>query len=266
MKNKHFVLPKTYFLGYTTVDMEALMEYLRDTDQTEFLEDIAEAKDAGLDDGEILCSFYAKACYASLTDKKNKNISKTRSIYDNLVGILDSGHGSVLEHCNMNFMITNCSRVFTHELVRHRVGTAFSQTSGRYVRSDALNVVVDPVLEPAYDLCEEARLYLQDWYRRVQERLQMETLKDFSTKKKLTSAIRRFLPNGQANEIGVTLNIRSIRHTIEMRTSVHAEWEIRVIFNQIYQFVKRKYPALFVDAKEEMKEGLLEITFKNKKV
>ena len=262
----NFKFPKVYLLGYTGVDLASLTEYLQDTDQIEFLEEIRAAKEEGLDDGEILCSFYAKACYASLTNKKNKNITRTRAIADNIRGILDSGHGSVIEHIQLNFMITDCSRVFTHELVRHRVGTAFSQTSGRYVRSDVLNVVIDPILEPAYDLFEEARLYLQEWYKEVEKRLDMDNVKDFDTKKKLTSAMRRMLPNGQSNEMGVSLNLRSLRHTIEMRTSRHAEWEIRYIFNQIYNLVKNKYPIMFNDAKEEIVNGLVEITFRNRKV
>lgn len=243
-----------------------MREYLKDTDQEEFLKEYIEAIDAGLDGGEILCSFYAKACYASLTTKKNKNISQTRSIAENIAGVIDSGHGSVFEHCNINFMVTNCSRVYTHEQVRHRVGVAYSQTSGRYVRSDILNVVIDPILEPAYDLVEEARLYLENWYKRMEERLKIDSVKDFSTKKKLTSAMRRMLPNGQANEIGYTLNLRTARHTIETRTSRHAEWEIRFIYNQIYKILKKKYKAMFFDAHEEEVESLLEVTFKNKKL
>lgn len=124
----NFVLPQTYLIGATAVDFKNLEQYLKDTDQLKFREDIGEAITQGLSDGEILCSFYAKLCYASLTTKKNKNISKIRSIEDNLKSIYDTGHGSVIEHCTLNFVTRNCSRVFTHELVRHRAGTAFSQT------------------------------------------------------------------------------------------------------------------------------------------
>jgi thymidylate synthase (FAD) len=265
-KYPNFVSPKVYFIGATQLDLSSLLQYLKDTDQQEFYDDIKEAQLQGLNSGEILCSFYAKMCYASLTTKKNKNISKVRDIKSNIIGILDSGHGSVLEHCYLNFMVSNCSRVFTHELVRHRVGTSFSQTSGRYVRSDVLNVVIDPILSPAYDLIEECRGYLETWYKKLEQRMDIENDKNFDIKKKKTSAMRRMLPNGQANEMGFGLNLRSLRHTIEMRTSLHAEWEIRDIYNQIYQLVKDKYPAIFIDAKEELKDDLLEITFKNKKV
>jgi len=266
MNKSNFVLPKTYLIGYTSLNLDGLKEYLEDTNQTEFLNDIEEAQKSGINDGEILCSFYAKACYASLVLNKNKNITRIRDIEDNVKGILNSGHGSVLEHCQLNFMITNCSRVFTHELVRHRVGTAFSQTSGRYVRTDKLNVVIDPILEPAYDLVEEAREFLESWYKRLETRLDINNIKDFNHKKKLTSAMRRLLPNGQSNEIGVSLNLRTLRHTLEMRTSEHAEWEIRLVFNQIYNLVKQKFPLMFFDAKENMINGLLGITFTNRKV
>ena len=80
MENKNFVKPKVYLLGYTTVDIDALTTYLQDTDQLEFLDEVDQALNQGLDLGEILCSFYAKACYASLTNKKNKNISKIKII------------------------------------------------------------------------------------------------------------------------------------------------------------------------------------------
>jgi thymidylate synthase (FAD) len=250
--NPHFVKPEVFLIGYTGVDPNSLTKYLEATNQLEFMDDVREALDQGLDWGEVLCSFYAKLCYASLTD--------------NLKNVINSGHGSILEHVQLNFVITNCSRVFTHELVRSRVGVAFSQTSGRYVRSDELNVVIDPILEPAYDLVEKARVYLEDWYREIQCKLKVDEVKDFATKKKITSALRRLLPNGQSNEIGVSLNLRSLRHIIEIRTSRFAEWEIRYVFNQVYNLVKNKYQVMFFDAKEEMVDGLVEITFANRKV
>jgi len=266
MEQNKIVLPKTYLTGYTGMNISGISQYLKDTDQEEFESDILAAKAEGLSDGEILCSMYAKMCYASLTTKKNKNISKIRGIAANIQGTIDSGHGSVFEHCTLNFLTTNCSRVFTHELVRHRVGSAFSQTSGRYVRTDAINFVHDPILDPVKDKIEKALTYLQTIYQEMENDLDLANIKDFDRKKKLTSAMRRILPNGQANEIGFSLNLRSLRHLIELRTSEHAEFEIRLVFGQVYNLMKDKYPAMFVDAKEEMIDDLLKISFKNKKV
>lgn len=262
MPKGHLVIPQTYFVGATVVDFSELQRYLEDTDQTEFLGAIAAAKAEGISDGEILVSFYAKLCYSALTTKKNENISQVRNIHDNLIGTIKSGHGSVFEHCYLNFTVTNCSRVFTHELVRHRVGTSFSQTSGRYVRSDKLDLVIDPILAPIHEDILQLQEHLEDWYERAVERMGLSNAQlPFDQKKKITSALRRLLPNGQANEIGFGLNLRSLRNLIVLRTSRHAEWEIRLIFNQIADLVRAKYPALFEDESFVLVDDLREITF-----
>lgn len=262
----NFVTPKTYLVGYTSINRVGIESYLRETGQDEFLGDIEEAYKKGLSDGEVLCSYYAKLCYSALTTKKNENISRVRGIYDNILGTIKSGHGSVLEHCNLNFVTTNCSRIFTHELIRHRAGSAFSQTSGRYVRTNSIDIVFDPILDSVKDDIKEGLEYIEELYRRIESKVDINNIKDFDRKKKLTSAMRRILPNGQSNEIGFSLNLRSLRHVIEMRTSVHAEWEIRLIFNQVYDIVKERYPAIFADAKEVFIDGAKEITFDNFKI
>jgi thymidylate synthase (FAD) len=261
------VTPKTYFVGYTSANYPEILRYLRDTDQSEFADAIEQAHQEGLSDGEILVSMYAKLCYSALTTRKNENISRVRDIYANLLGTIESGHGSVFEHCQLNFVVSNCSRVFTHELVRHRVGTAFSQTSGRYVRTDKLDLVIDPILDPINVEIMDLQEILEKWYDAAVEKMGLsEEGLPFATKKKITSALRRMLPNGQANEMGFSLNLRTLRNTLVMRTSEHAEWEIRLVFNQIADLVKASYPSLFADVRTEMIDGLLKYTFANTKL
>lgn len=571
-----FVTPETYFIGYTTINQPELDRYLSDSGNQDFLTTIQAAREQGLTDGEILTSFYAKLCYASLTLGKNDNITRVRDISDNLKATLSAGHGSVFEHCQLNFVTRNCSRVFTHELVRHRVGTAFclagdsqiycgrgksedgsgswggakkipisrlyemstdpdhrrrsrlklvkvrcydgekfvmtkvrgvtqsgvkkvyrvtledgktikatldhrflgrdgwkrlggfspgdelatngrkiipptkpvlkelyvdqgltqdqlgekfgvsgalvkkwlyqkglkkpgaghfkknqepwnlgltgyttwnhteetkkrlsaakmgeknpaytdgmsikrknarnhrklyceicdstkdlhghhidrnhsndspenirtlcnschgkthqkedgsktllvvrwvkiksielvgeemtydlevynrmhnfvangivthnSQTSGRYVRGDEINVVFDPILDPVRDRAARLVAHIEREYNLMVKEMGLAEMTDFNQKKKVTSALRRFAPNGQSNEIGFSLNLRSLRHVIQVRTGRHAEWEIREVFGQVYQLVKEKYPTIFADAKEEMVNGLVEVS------
>lgn len=264
--NPNFVLPKVFLIGATTLYLDQLLAYLIYTGQEEFYEEINQAKTEGISDGEIMCSFYAKLCYASLTTKKNKNITKVRAIADNIFSTIESQHGSVFEHCSLNFVVTDCSRVYTHEQVRHRQGTAYSQTSGRYVRNDVLKLVIDPILEPVYNKINEVREYLQDSYKVMEEQLGLNTMTNFEEKKLMTSALRRILPNGQANELGLTENLRTLRFVIQQRTARFAEWEIRVIYNQVYELIKDRYPTMFLDAKVELVRGLNEITFKNHKI
>ena len=78
------------------------------------------------------------------------------------------------------------------------------------------------------------------------ERLEKENC-NFDTKKKITSAIRRVLPNGHTNNIIFTANHRALRHIIEMRTSPHAEEEIVFVFNKILGILKDKFPNIYYD-------------------
>ena len=253
-----YVEPKTFLVGVTGIT-GGLKEYLEYSGNKEFLETLEQAKEEGLSDGEILCSFYAKLCYKSLTLGKNLNVSKIRDIESNLIGCFESGHGSVFEHCFLNFITTDCSRVFTHELVRHRVGTAYSQTSGRYVAIDSIDFIVDPLLIQDEE-CDKA---IQDHILATEKLaafLRDKLIKDgddFGKKKKVTSAIRRIAPNGQANEIGFSMNIRTLRQTIVARTSTHAEWEIRKIFCQIGDIIESKWPLMLYGLnKIDTKDGL----------
>lgn len=240
-----YVQPKTYLTGITGIT-SGLTDYLIESGNEEFLGAIDQARLEGLSDGEILCSFYAKLCYKSLTLGQNSNVTKIRDIESNLMGCFDSGHGSVFEHCFLNFVTMDCSRVFTHELVRHRVGTAYSQTSGRYVALDDIGFIIDPLLQEDPE-CDEAiqklLLQIEDTAKFLRNRL----IKDgdpFTKKKKVTSAIRRIAPNGQSNEIGWSMNVRSLRNTLVLRTSEHAEWEIRVVFNQVGKIIEEKFPLM----------------------
>ena len=253
-----FVEPKTFLIGITGI-LDGLHEYLEYSNNQEFSEYINQAKNEGLSDGEILCSFYAKLCYKSLTLGGNLNVKKIRDIESNIKGCFDTLHGSVFEHCFLNFITTDCSRIFTHEQVRHRVGSAYSQSSGRYIALDNINFIIDPILDSVKEDVKEIIEFIETKVKQMRVKLDVEN-QDFNTKKKLTSAIRRIAPNGQSNEIGFSLNIRSLRHILSLRCSPHAEWEINLIYSQIYDIIKEKYPLmLYKMEKKQNSDGLYEI-------
>ncbi len=252
--------PKVYLVGYTAIDWDGLSCYLAESGNEDFIKTCWAAKDAGLSDGEVLCSFYAKLCYAALTVGHNDNITRVRDIPDNLKNCFEQGHGSVFEHATINFVVRNCSRILTHELVRHRAGTAFSQTSGRYVRGDSVDIVFDPILDPLHQEIEDLQGKIESVYNSMVKKMGLDTMTDFTRKKKITSALRRLLPNGQSNEIGFSANLRSLRHIVQIRTSRHAEWEIRAVFAQVYALTRKKFPLLYHGAREEVVDGLVEVS------
>lgn len=254
--------PVVSLVAQTCLSREGILEYLGATGNGDFFYTIESAEADGLSELEVLVSMMAKLCYKSLTLGHNSNITRVRDVRSNIEAAINSGHGSVLEHASMSFIVRDCSRIFTHELVRHRAGTAFSQNSGRYIRLDSIDLVVDPILEPVVDNLLEIAKCLETEYAIMAEKLGMnEPGIDFARKKKLTSALRRIAPNGQTNEIGFTVNLRALRFTIMKRTDRAAEWEIRHVFNQVYRIAKDIVPTLFCDATETDVDGLTEVKF-----
>lgn len=254
--------PMVSLVAKTSLNKEGIIEYLEATGNEEFIDSIDAAFADDVSEMEVLVSMMAKLCYKALTVGHNSNITRVRDIKSNIAAAIGSGHGSVLEHASMSFIVRDCSRIFTHELVRHRAGTAFSQNSGRYIRLDSIDLVVDPILQPVEAELLQVTNYLESMYSVMAEKLGMnDECLDFMQKKKLTSALRRIAPNGQTNEIGFSVNLRALRFTILKRTDRAAEWEIRHIFNQVYRIALNLVPTLFCDATETIVDGLTEVKF-----
>jgi thymidylate synthase (FAD) len=206
-------------------------------------------------DAQMLVEVGGKICYRSWEPGLNPNVTKVRTDQEAyLENILKSGHGSVLEHANFTFVLSGVSRVLTHELTRHRAGTAVSQESMRYVRLTSIpfwipkwvrddGVAMEKIMEflwGAEDLLE----FLTGHWGIEEEGV------PFHKKKVITSFLRRLVPGGHATDLIWTCNVRALRHIIELRTAPGAEEEIRILFGEIAQIMKKKCPILFGDFEE----------------
>ena len=163
--------------------------------------------------------------------------------------ILRSAHGSVLEHANYSFAMRNVSRVFTHELVRHRAGSAFSQESLRYVRLTDIGFRVPPALEPVREQVLSIVEQLEEFQVSAARELGIdEEGVPFHVKKEVTSALRRLAPIGLSTDIIWTANARTLRHVIEMRTAEGAEEELRLrLRHGRARSCRPRRPGLFQD-------------------
>lgn len=127
-----FVEPKVFLVGETKIDRDELQLYLDEVGAPEWSSDAPT-------DVETLLEVMGRLCYRSFKPGLNPNVKKVREHNDEyLAHVLAVRHGSVTEHAFLNFILHDVSRVFTHELVRHRVGVAISQESLRFVRLDKL--------------------------------------------------------------------------------------------------------------------------------
>jgi thymidylate synthase (FAD) len=262
--NTGIVHPKSFLIAETQTSQKAIRSALQHLGVESWESDAETSAD-------LLTEFAGKSCYMSFDTTLNKNLTKTgtRNNHDYIQqGLIANFHGSTLEHATVTFFITNVSRVVTHEIIRHRAGTAFSQTSGRYVRTDEIDMYL-----PADIACNPAAVEV--WKRAVgqmeenaRELAEVTRISDkpFSLKKKLTSAFRRIIGNGQANHIVVTANHRAWRHMIEMRTDPHAEEEIRVVFADISRQLRERFRTIYADAIVTEEDGIEVTTFQHSKV
>lgn len=244
----HETVPTVHLIARPELNVDGLRDYLRDVGGESWLE-----RRLGEDDrasaGELLVEFGGRACYRSWEPGLNPNVTRVRTDQrEYFANILRSAHGSVLEHANYSFVLRNVSRVFTHELVRHRAGSAFSQESLRYVRLTDIGFRVPPALEPVRDQVLSIVEQLEEFQVSAASELGIdEEGVPFHVKKEVTSALRRLAPIGLSTDIVWTANARTLRHVIEMRTAEGAEEELRMVFDRIARVMLEEAPGLFQD-------------------
>lgn len=248
------VTPEVYLIASPQVHLEPMHDYLRQAGAAQWLNQKLESGQVAQQDNgaELLVEFAGRACYRSWEPGLNANVTKVREDSTDYLGnILKSAHGSVLEHANFSFVFHNVSRVFTHELVRHRAGAAYSQESMRFVRLTDLPfwfpewAFAEPeLMERSIDLLhrmEEHQRWMAEYFRLDDEGV------PFHQKKFVTSFMRRFAPEGVATGILGTFNVRTLRHIIYMRTSLGAEEEIRLVMDQVAEKTLEAVPNLMQD-------------------
>jgi len=244
--------PESYLVVITSLNDIGLNSYLDDIGDPDWDPDIS------VSDGENLIEAAGRMCYRSWQAydpakplATNPNVKKVREgNRDYIANVLKHKHGSILEHVSASFILKDVSRVLTHEITRHRAGTAFSQESLRYVRLNDLSFWIPTLIkenDAAIELFLGAITQMEQWQTQLAEIYDIDNMKDFHTKKLLTSAFRRIAPIGLSTCILVTGNLRSWRHIVEMRTSEGAEEEIRISCDQIAEALSVEFPNVFQD-------------------
>jgi thymidylate synthase (FAD) len=243
----HETTPEVFLISRPSVDPEAMRAYLGRLGGEQWLDGRLDA--GAVPAAELLVEFAGRLCYRSWKPGLNPNVTRVRDDRGNyFANILASGHGSVLEHASFTFALRDVSRAFTHELVRHRAGSAFSQESLRYVRLTDVGFRIPPALVPLRERVLSVVEQLEELQVSAAEALGLEGEGvPFSVKKEVTSALRRLAPIGLSTDILWTANARTLRHVIELRTAPGAEEEMRLVFDRVAQVARSEAPLLFAD-------------------
>jgi thymidylate synthase (FAD) len=236
---------------------------------TEYLDDPTR-----LPDSSQLCKISGQTCYMSFGPRRTTN-ENAAAYFERLTS---AGHGSVLEHSNISFLLYGISRSVTHELVRHRAGTGFSQISQRYVSGSVLRFVERPEYQEDPDLHrlfeERADRAAAEYEAMAEQLLERQEggasmlTADFRTdaRKKVQQTARSLLPNETEAPMVFTGNVRALRHITEMRADAHAESEIRNLALRIFLCLRTVDPILFGDYElAELPDGTYTVTTKNRK-
>ncbi len=256
--------PEIYLIARPTFIVEEMRRFLHKNDMSG-----EKLRDASGTDAEKITEMATRLCYQSY-----KTGRKSSDFHTN---IIESGHGSTLEHVNWTFIIAGVSRSFSHELVRHRAGFAYSQLSQRYVDASDIAFVMPPAIQQLSvidrDVWQWSMVQSLDAYKAQVKQLidaytkaELENgvfgdnVKSFSKlprdvktsiRKRAREAARSVLPNAAETHIAVTANARAWRHFIEMRSADYADAEIRKVAVAIYDVLVVESPQLFGDFEKE---------------
>src|SRR3989454_9695610 len=140
-------------------------------------------------------------------------------------GVIESGHGSTIEHIVFTFGISGVSRTLSHQLVRHRAGVAFDQQSQRYVKyKGASTMLPASIAEGDASLRERYEDQVEGALELYGEMLESGVPGEDA---------RFVFPNATRTNLVMTTNLRALIHMSGLRLCTMAQWEIRRLFQLI---------------------------------
>jgi thymidylate synthase (FAD) len=219
-----------------------------------FLEDFFPASErqwsetTGPTPAECLVEFAGRVCYLSFGRRQAPGTNA-----DYIRKLIKNEHESVLEHVSWTVLISGVSRAFSHQLVRHRVGFAFSQLSQQYHDESTGRFVQPADIEDVPGLSDTwaaAMNSAQLAYREIIAKLSaQESLQNVDREKlrAIRSAARSVLPNASETVIVATINARALRHFLKVRGGIVGDAEMRRVSAALLELIREEGPALFFD-------------------
>lgn len=167
---------------------------------------------------------FASICYGKEEAKNVANLINT---------LVKNGHTSVFEHAVFTFKIT--LPIFAaRQLIRHRIAS-YTERSSRYTLP--LGFYHDELLEklePEFtERIKDVEIFATDIYTELQAR---------GVKKEVA---RTILPQTQLTELYITINVRSLFNFLTLRTSKHAQKEIREVALLMAKYLKEFMPLSY---------------------
>ena len=142
---------------------------------------------------------------------------------------------ALMDHVVYMFEIEDCSRVTTHQLVRHRA-VSYDQESQRFSAATREGVVTPPSIQSngaAHEAYDEALKTVYSAYERM---VAAGVPKEDA---------RYILPSAIKTKLVMTLSARSLMHMVWQRTALQAQWEIRELAASLLNLARDATPELW---------------------
>ena len=182
-----------------------------------------------------------RTCYSELEpqdifDRATSGQVATDKQQDLIRRVIESGHGSTIEHIVFTFAISGVTRTLSHQLVRHRAGVAFDQQSQRYLNYKRPSYMVPGSLVDApADIRDRFTAEMDDSLAFYGEMLEAG----------IPGEDARFvMPNATRTNLIMTANLRALIHMSGLRLCTMAQWEIRRLFQLVRHEVFSVSPFL----------------------
>ena len=161
-----------------------------------------------------------------------------------------SKHASTIEHLGYSFDIDGISRACLQELARHRVAS-YTVKSSRYTLQELKDA--DDILEKGYMFFTEevgkiATKFIVFTGNQTVDGVSIHNLGMLqrTLKKGIANDIAKYcMPEAYKTSLVMTINARSLQNFLELRSSKHALWEIRLLAKAIYNVIPEEHKFLY---------------------
>ncbi|MCI0620475.1 MAG: FAD-dependent thymidylate synthase [Acidobacteria bacterium] len=245
---------KIHIVGRPTFDIEEFVQFLANAN-------LAWRRSAGVGEAQELIEVAGRVCYMSFGTSQSD-----RSNCEYIHNLIQMGHESVLEHVNWSFVITGISRSLSHQIVRHRVGFAFSQLSQQYHDETDAKFRMPAEIEEnprAAEAWERSIATAKAAYGEILQALDRASAASTGgqharreLRRSVRTAARSVLPSCTETTLFMTANARALRHFFSVRGGIPGDREMRDFAVALLRAVAQEAPALFFDFKiAELPDG-----------
>ena len=173
-----------------------------------------------------------------------------------LLRLIGWGHESVLEHIFLTFEITGLSRACLQELARHRLAS-MTVESTRYTLRKIIKSIDEGMINGVFNTFDYFSFLLGEFAQKervihvIGQTLGMIAGLAEAYPEMPNDVLKYFLPEFWPTNLTFSVNIRELRHILDLRTRPAALKEFRTLSRKLFEAVPDEFKYLLADCVHE---------------